>query len=54
MSYTPIFWQMKDLMKTHSRGKFHEYSICGCQVQNDLSFMTRFSIHGMAIFWEGE
>ena len=44
---------MKDLMKTHSRGKFHEYSICGCQVKNDLSFVTRFSSHDMVNFGSG-
>ena len=28
----PIFGQMKGLMEIHDLGKFHGYSICGCQV----------------------
>ena len=33
MSYIPIFCQVKDLMKIRNLGKFHQYSICGCQVK---------------------
>ena len=33
MSYALFFCQVKDLMKIHNRGKFHQYSICGCQVK---------------------
>ena len=34
----------------HNRGKFHQYSICGCQVKNFQSFSYRFSIHEIAPF----
>ena len=36
--YAPIFCQIKGLMKVHNRGKFHQYSICGCQVMNFQMF----------------
>ena len=36
--HAPIFSQIKSLMKVHNRGKFHYYSICGCQVTNDQMF----------------
>ena len=32
MSNTPILGQMKGLMEIHNAVKFHQYSICGCQV----------------------
>ena len=32
LSDTPIFEQVKDLIEIHNPGKFHQYSICGCQV----------------------
>ena len=32
MGEAPIFGQMKGLMEIHNSGKFHQYSICGCQV----------------------
>ena len=32
MSYVPIFGRIKGLIDIHTRGKFHKYSICGCQV----------------------
>ena len=38
------------LMKIHNRGKFHQYSICDCKVNNFQSFMYRFSIHEIALF----
>ena len=28
----PILCQMKGLVEIHKCGKFHEYTICGCQV----------------------
>ena len=27
----PKFCQMKDLIKVHIRGKFHQYDVCGCE-----------------------
>ena len=42
MSYTPRFCQMKDLIKIYICGKFHQYSICGCEVKDfwiDSAFM---------------
>ena len=32
MSYAPSFGPLKGLTEIHSRGKFHQYSICGCEV----------------------
>ena len=37
-------------MMIHNRGKFHQYSICGFQVENFQSFSYQFSIHEMALF----
>ena len=37
-------------MKTHNRGKFHQYSVCGFQVKNFQNFAYRFRIHEMALF----
>ena len=37
-------------MKIYNRGKFHQYSLCGCQVKNFQSFAYRFSIHEKALF----
>ena len=34
MGEAPIICQMKDLIKIHKCGKFHLYSIRGCQVIN--------------------
>ena len=39
MSYARILGQMKGLMEIHNPGKFHQYSICGCQVM----YFQRFS-----------
>ena len=50
MSHTSIFLQIEGVRKIHNRGKFHEYSICGCQVINFQSFSCWFSIHEMALF----
>ena len=33
MSCAPRFCQMKDLSKIYICGKFHQYSICGCEVK---------------------
>ena len=37
-------------MKIHSRGKFHQNSICGCEVKGFESFVHRFSIYEMVLF----
>ena len=34
MRYAPKFFQMKDFIKTHIRGKFNQYSIGSCEVKN--------------------
>ena len=34
----PILCQMKGLIEIHKCGKFHEYTICGCQVINIQMF----------------
>ena len=36
MSYAPKFCRMKDLIKIYTCGKFHQYSICGCEVTRIL------------------
>ena len=40
---------IKCTMKIQNRGKFHKYSICGCQVKNFPSFGNPFSTHEMAL-----
>ena len=51
LSVTPQFLcQIKGLMKMYNRGKFHLYSICGCQVIKFEMFSWRCSIHEMAHF----
>ena len=50
MSHAPTFCHIKGLIKIHNHGKFDQYSICGCQVENFQSFAYRFSIHEMAVF----
>ena len=50
MSDTPVFCQMKDLMRIHNRGKFHVYSICGCKVINFKMFLWQCSIHELGHF----
>ena len=37
-------------MEVHNRGKFHLYSICGCEVKKFEMFSWRWSIHEMAHF----
>ena len=32
VSYAQIFCQMKGLIEIHNRGKFHHFTISGCQV----------------------
>ena len=39
MIYAPRFFQMKDLIKICICGKFHQYSISGCEVKNFQSFL---------------
>ena len=34
MSYVPRFCQMKYIVKIYICGKFHQYSICGCEVKD--------------------
>ena len=53
-SYAPRFCQIKDLIKIHVLGKFHQYSICGCEVKNFQSFSYVFSIDEIAPFWGGQ
>ena len=43
------FCQVKGLMKIHNRGKFHLYSICGCQFINFPMFSWHCSIHEMTL-----
>ena len=43
-SYAPIC-QVKDFMKIHDHGKFHQYTNCGCR-----SFLYWFSIHEITLF----
>ena len=45
------FGKWKTLL-TFLLGKFHQYSICGCEVKNFRSFSCLFSIHKMAPFWD--
>ena len=45
MSYTPTFWKMKDLLKICICGKFYQYSICVCEVNNFQGFSYWFSSH---------
>ena len=52
MNHTPRFWQMKDLTNIYICGKFHQYSIWGCDIKNFQSFLYWFSIHEMAPFWD--
>ena len=44
MSYAPRFCQMKDL-KIYICDKFHQYSICGCEIKIFQTFWYWFSIH---------
>ena len=44
-SYFPSFCQMKGLIKIYIYGKFHHYSIRGCEVKIFQSFLCWFRIH---------
>ena len=46
-----VLCQMRGLMDVQYRGKFHLYSICGCEVKKFEMFSWRWSIHKMAHFW---
>ena len=50
MSHASIFCQIEGLIKIHTRGKFHEYSMGGYQVINIQRFLYQFSIHEMTLF----
>ena len=39
MNYAPKFCQMKDLIKICICGKFHQYSICSCEIKEFQSFL---------------
>ena len=41
MSYALIFCLVTDLVKVHNRGKFHQYSICSCQVESFQNFVLQ-------------
>ena len=45
MSYTARFCRTKGLIKIYIRVKFHQYSICVCEVKNFQSVLYRFNIH---------
>ena len=49
----PIFGQMKGLMEIHNSGKFHWYSICGCQVIYFQSLSYQQKVGFLAAFWVG-
>ena len=50
MGNAPIFSQMKGIMELHNSGKFHRYSICGCQVIYFLSFLQQQKVGFLAAF----
>ena len=50
MGDNAIFFQMKGLMKIHNRGKFHLYSICGCQFINFQMFLWQWNIRELGHF----
>ena len=50
MNYAQSFCQVKSLIKTHTRGKNHHYSICGCQFRNFQTFLYQLSIHKLPFF----
>ena len=43
--------QVKSLMESHNRGKFHEYTICGSQVINVQMFSDQQKIPFLGPFW---
>ena len=42
-----IFQKIKNLIKVHNCGKFHQYSNCGCQVNPFQSFEYQINIHAV-------
>ena len=49
---TPQFlYQVNGIIEIHNRGKFHLYSISGCEVKKFEMFSWWWSIHEMAHFW---
>ena len=44
-SYATNFFQIKGLINIYIYRKFHQYSICGCEVENFQRFSYWFSIH---------
>ena len=50
-STPPKLCQVKDPIMILIRGRFYQYSICGCKVKNFQSFSYWFSIHEMGPFW---
>ena len=54
MGDTLIFFQMKGFVMIHNRGKFHIYSVCGCQFINFQMFLGDAASMNLAIlgvFW---
>ena len=50
MKHTPRFCQMKNFIKIYICGKFHQYSICGCEMKDFQGFLYWFNIHKMVPF----
>ena len=50
MGHAQIFSQINIFMNIQNRGKFHLYSVYGCQVINFSMFSWRCSIHEMDHF----
>ena len=50
MDDAPIFGLMKGLMEIHNPGKFHRYSICGCQVMYFQSLLYQQKVVFLATF----
>ena len=48
----PRICQMKDLIKIYICGKFHQYSICGCEIKNVKVFCTDSVSMEMAPFYD--
>ena len=43
---------IKSLIKIYICVKFHQYSICGCEIKNFQSILYWFSINELAPFWD--
>ena len=50
MRSTPRVYQMNAVIKIYICGKFHHYSICGCDIKNFQSVLCWFSVHEMSHF----